>query len=144
MNYPFCLVLLSCTEDSRLQGETVWSGAPFASRCSFDILQTVNHNAFHSSMNTLLYTLFVIQNTLLAVLEVRLFGPALWRTGARTRSRSHLHEAHQTFGRQWQQHQSLEYKHTLVIVLGLNGISLRWDIGLLKQVQGHYKWLTAV
>lgn len=58
----------------------------------FDILQTVNHKRvflnvffffsfflFDSSVNTLLYTLCVIQNTLLAVVEVKIMT---WLCGA--------------------------------------------------------------
>lgn len=127
------------------QGKTVWTSA---SQCSFDILQTVEITNrfffFNSSMNTLLYTLFVIQNTLLAVLEVRIMT---WFCSAEKAKPDHLLifvSPIKTFRRQWQQHQSLEYKrHSSLFWAEWRFAPIR-SICLLKQVQGHYKWLTAV
>lgn len=71
LNYPFCLALLWCTEDFNDSGKHCSERQTLVSQRSFDILQTVNHKQIflYPGMNTSLYTL-VIQNTLLAVLEV--------------------------------------------------------------------------
>ena len=113
--------------------------------CSFDILQTVEiTNRFfffllkheHFALHTLCHTK---QNTLLAVLEVRIMT---WFCSAEKAKPDHLLifvSPIETFRRQWQQHQSLEYKrHSSLFWAEWRFAPIR-SICLLKQVQGHYK-----
>ena len=128
------------------QGKTVWSDDSlllwYFTNCRdhkqiFFFLLKHEHFALHTLCHTK-------QNTLLAVLEVRIMT---WFCSAEKAKPDHLLifvSPIETFRRQWQQHQSLEYKrHSSLFWAEWRFAPIR-SICLLKQVQGHYKWLTAV
>ena len=68
----------------------------------------------------------------------------------KTQTRLFLHGTYQTFRKQWQQHQSLVYKqhaHNCFSFMGSMALvsnKLNLFKPILKWVQGHYEWLTAV